>query len=83
MVVGMSGELLNKQEFHAYRWMIGFESVCGFINNNNYTFLFCHEVNLSGVEILFARQLPSHSLDDGGSCKNHSCGVYILSVGLL
>jgi len=31
-------------------WMIGVESVCGFINNNNYTFLSCHEVNLRVVE---------------------------------
>ena len=26
---------------------------------------------------------PAHPVDDGGSCKNHSCVVYFLPVGLL
>jgi len=26
--------------------------------------------------------LPARPIDDGGSCKNHSCGVYILLLGL-
>ena len=27
--------------------------------------------------------MPARPVDDGRSCKNRSCGVYILSVGLL
>jgi len=38
---------------------------------------------LLGQVVPTSTTMPGRSLDDGGSCKNRSCGVYIILFGLL